>query len=278
VSRTLFVTGGHGFLGRRAVPAASAAGWEVVAATSGELDVCDAGAVRAAIDAVRPAAVVHLAFRRDERATIVGGSANVAEAADAAGARLVHLSTDVVFGGGDDVYVEASALDPVDDYGRAKADAEEVVRAACPSAAIVRTSLLYSADRDDPGRPVHDVEGALAGSGFAFFTDEIRCPAAAGDVAAAVLALAGPLREVRGPIHVVGPAAIDRHAFAALIARWLGRDGAPLTATTHAAAGVIRPGRLALDASLAASLGLHCRAPEEVLGAADRQRVRRRSS
>src|SRR4051794_9505451 len=185
VSETLFVTGGHGFLGRRTVSAGLAAGWDVVAPTSGELDVCDARAVHDAIAAARPATVVHLAFRRDDRTTIADGSANMAQATRAAGARLVHLSTDDVFGGGDDPYVEASPLGPVDDYGRAKAEAEEGGRAACPSAAIVRTSLLYAADRVDPGRPVHDVEGALAGSGFAFFTDEVRCPAAVDDVAAA---------------------------------------------------------------------------------------------
>jgi dTDP-4-dehydrorhamnose reductase len=273
VSGTLFVTGGGGFLGRRVVPTALSAGWQVVAPTSAELDVRDAHAVHAAIGRAGPAAVVHLAYRRDDRAAIVDASSNVAAAARRSGARLVHLSTDVVFGGAPRAYAESCPTDPVDAYGRAKTAAEEVVTALDPSAAIVRTSLLYAADRADPGRPVHDVEAALAGSAFAFFTDEVRCPAAVGDVAAALVALTGPRRDVSGPIHVAGPVALDRLELAVVIARWLGVHEPSLTATTHAALGIARPGRVVLDTTLANSLGLGCRAPQEVLSA-----IRRRSS
>jgi dTDP-4-dehydrorhamnose reductase len=278
VVETLLVTGGHGFLGRRVVARASAAGWHVVAPSSAVLDVRDAAGIVEAIDAHRPAAVVHLAYRRDERDTIVEGATNVGRAAHSIAARLVHLSTDVVFGGGPAAYRETTPLDPLDDYGRAKAEAERAVESAHPPTAIVRTSLLYSTDRDDPGRPVRDVEAALAGSPFAFFTDEVRCPAAVDDVAAAVVALAGPLREVEGPVHVAGPVAIDRHRLATLIARWLGHGDATLTAGTHAALGVTRPGRVVLDTTLAAGLGLRCRSPEEVLAPPSGRALRRRSS
>ncbi|MFN8123261.1 MAG: sugar nucleotide-binding protein [Thermoleophilia bacterium] len=93
----LLLTGGSGLLGR-AVRAA-AEGWRVVAPSHGELDVCDAGAVRAAVADAAPAAVVHCAYARDDRAVNVDGAGNVAGAAALAGARLVHMSTDVVFAG-----------------------------------------------------------------------------------------------------------------------------------------------------------------------------------
>ena len=57
-------------------------------------------------------------------------------AAAAAGARLVHVSTDVVFAGdAGRPYVEDDLPDPVTDYGRAKAAAEAAVLGAHPGAA-----------------------------------------------------------------------------------------------------------------------------------------------
>ena len=57
-----------------------------------------ADAVSAAIADIGPDAVVHLAYRQPDWVTNAEGSANVARACAATGARLVHLSTDVVFG------------------------------------------------------------------------------------------------------------------------------------------------------------------------------------
>ena len=78
-----------------------------------------------------PACVIHTAYARDGAgawATNVEGARNVATAAAAAGARLIHVSTDVVFGGdAGRPYVESDLPDPVTDYGRSKAAAEAAV-------------------------------------------------------------------------------------------------------------------------------------------------------
>jgi dTDP-4-dehydrorhamnose reductase len=257
----LFVTGGRGFLGRRVVSRAAAAGWEVVAPSSVELDVRDGAAVAAAIAAAHPRGVVHLAYRAVEADTIVDGSTNVARASSAAGARLVHLSTDVVFAGRDQPYVERDLPDPVFAYGRAKAAAEVAVAAADPRAVIVRTSLLYSDQPDDLATCQTDVTDP----GFAFFVDEHRSPACVDDVAAAVVALAGPLADVVGPLHVAGPEAWSRDRFAAHVARWLRLDVSRLRTARRADLGLVRPGRVVLDVSLAEGLGLRCRPVGEVL-------------
>jgi dTDP-4-dehydrorhamnose reductase len=74
--------------------------------------------------------------------TNVVSAVNVAAAARAFGARLVHLSSDLVFSGdGDGGYVETDAVDPVTVYGRTMAEAEQVVLHTDPSAAILRISL-----------------------------------------------------------------------------------------------------------------------------------------
>ena len=69
----------------------------------------------------------------------------IAEAAAAAGAGLIHLSTDYVFDGtSDGPYSEGAATNPLGVYGRSKLAGEATVRAAYPAATIVRTAWVYS--------------------------------------------------------------------------------------------------------------------------------------
>jgi dTDP-4-dehydrorhamnose reductase len=264
------VTGGAGYLGRHVVTEAARWGWTVVAPSSTECDVRDRAGVMAAVTAARPDAIAHLAYRRDEPDTIVDGSRHVAEAAARGSTRLVHLSTDVVFGGRQDPYAESDVPDPITDYGRHKLAAERAVADAHPHAVLVRTSLLYG---DVDLSPVqHDVVDALGGRReMAFFTDEVRCPAHVADVARAVLALAARA-DVPGPLHVAGPRPLSRAAFAALTATLLGLDATALPTTTIAASGQVRPANVVLDCSTAAGLGLAVRDPAAAL------RFRRRSS
>jgi dTDP-4-dehydrorhamnose reductase len=116
--------------------------------------VRDAGAVRSTLARLRPDVVIHTAYRQDgpdAHEITVAGAEHVARAARAAGARLVHLSTDVVFDGRKGApYVEDDPPSPVTRYGRDKAEAEERVLAAHPDALVVRTSLIYGG----PGAPV----------------------------------------------------------------------------------------------------------------------------
>ena len=139
----MLVTGGSGFLGRHVVRQATAAEWDVIAPSSRSMDITDHSATMMTITGSKPDAVVHLAYRRDDRPVIVDGTRLVAEAAAAARARLVHISTDVVFAGRPLAYAEADEPDPIIEYGRDKADAERAAAAAVPDAAIIRTSLLY---------------------------------------------------------------------------------------------------------------------------------------
>ena len=260
----MYVTGGAGFLGRHLL-AAMPRGWDIIAPPSGSVDIRSAAAVVADIREWRPQAVVHLAYRRDDRAAIVVGSANVALAAAAVRARLVHLSTDVVFAGRRRPYVESDRTDAVIDYGRWKADAERQVADAHPTAVLVRTSLIYGTDT--LARIQHDVAAAATGqNAMAFFTDELRCPVHAADLASAVARLAAR-PEVTGPLHVAGPDAIDRFSFATRMARWMGHEPAKLRSSTIAESGLSRPATVVLDTSLATELGYRCRSIDEALAA-----------
>ena len=261
----MFVTGGAGFVGRHLVERAAVADWQVVAPPSATVDITRADVVARAIENWRPQAVVHLAYRKDDPVNIVGGSRNVARAAAAVGARLIHLSTDVVFGGRPAPYTEDDTPSPITDYGRWKAEAEAAVTDVHPGAVLVRTSLVYGTTY--AGHVERDVEAVLAGrSSMAFFTDEVRCPVHADDLATAIVQLAAR-PDVRGPLHVAGPEALDRAAFARLVARRLGVGAAAdrLPTASLAAAGLARPGTVVLDSGRAAALGIRCRAASDVL-------------
>ena len=256
----LFVTGGSGFLGSALIAVALEEGWQVAAPSSSALDIRDREAVIATIAEVEPTAVVHLAYRKGDRTIIVDGSRHVAEAATASGSRLIHMSTDVVFRGRPEPYVEADEPDPAIDYGRSKFEAEQAVSAAFPTATIVRTSLLYGTARLAPLQI--DVRRAL-GIGpdhqpMAFFTDEYRCPAHVNDVATALVALAG-IPDTPRLVHVAGPERVSRADFARRTAQWLGLSTDNLVTSTIAEAGLTRPANVVLDTTKAQRLGLACR-------------------
>src|SRR5947208_959870 len=136
----ILVTGATGYLGRelmaRAGGGAFGAGFSQAADL--QLDVRDMAAVDAAVRNVSPQAIIHTAYLQDGPeawAINVDGAANVASAAAAVGARLVHLSTDVVFDGASrTAYTETDTPNPVTAYGRTKAAAEELVRERYPDA------------------------------------------------------------------------------------------------------------------------------------------------
>lgn len=174
------------------------------------------GQVLDLLDSLRPAAVVHTAYVQQGPGAwdvTAAGSGVVAVATRAVGARLVHLSTDVVFDGrAGRPYTEDDPVSPLTEYGRAKAVAERLVAEADPTAVLVRTSLIYGG----PGRPPSQHEHAATDPDATFFTDELRCPVQVDDLAAALLELC--CSDVAGPLHVAGPDPVSRWEFAGLVA------------------------------------------------------------
>jgi dTDP-4-dehydrorhamnose reductase len=262
VSGTLLVTGGTGYLGTELLR--RAAGQRLAATHLASepqpapdvdwlrLDVRDTAAVRAALGRLRPAAVIHTAYRQKgegARATNVGGAAAVASAAATVGARLVHVSTDVLFDGSKrGAYTEEDLPAPITDYGRTKAEAERAVLAAHAGALVVRTSLIYGGRA--PSR--HErlaCEAARGRADVTFFEDELRSPVVVADLAAALLELAD--RDERGILHVAGPDTVSRYDFAVLLAKAHGLSGERIRRGSLAASGLERPANCALDSSRA---------------------------
>lgn len=263
----MLVTGATGFLGKHLVNGSATDHWEIIAPPSRSMDIRHRDNTVETIREWKPSVVVHLAYRKGDRQTIVDGSRHVAEGATAAKAHLVHMSTDVVFGGRSTPYTELDDPFPIIPYGQDKLDAERAVVAAHGSALLVRTSLLYGTDRPSP--PQLDLAAALrspaARRGMAFFTDEFRCPAHAADVAAAVAQLAGQ-PDISGPLHVAGPERVSRAQLASLMAHHLGTTSSMIPTSTIADSGQVRPANVVLDVSKAAQLGITCRPVSSVLG------------
>jgi dTDP-4-dehydrorhamnose reductase len=261
VSGSLLITGASGYLGRRLLGLALAdPGWERVVGTvhrtplaSGEslpMDLADPRSVQAGLDQLRPAAIIHAAAVTPARGPIsdrdfwpsnVAGSAAIAAWAASQGARLVHVSSDAIWGGREAAYTEQDVPAPITPYGASKAAGEAVVQALDPAAAIARTSLIYGCDPPDPNTimALELLDGQRSG---ALFTDEFRCPVYVDDLARALLELAG--NSAAGVFHLVGPRIMSRYELGAALVRWHGRDPGPLPAGTTSASGLRRPSRV----------------------------------
>lgn len=72
------------------------------------------------------------------------GAQNIAIAADIIGAKLIHLSSDYVFGGEKSTpYDESDQINPINAYGKTKFLGEEAIQMCCKKYFILRTSWLY---------------------------------------------------------------------------------------------------------------------------------------
>ncbi len=202
----LVVTGGTGYLGSELVRRSGARGL-----STRDLDIRDENAVAAALHDAD--AVIHTAYRQEPAGEAwevnVEGARNVARATR--DTRLVHISTDIVFGGLlGRPYLEDDPPSPVTEYGRSKAAAEEAVGSEHPEALIVRTSLIYG------GAQPSKHEQAAHDATLTFYEDELRNPVHVADLVDALLELVAT--ELAGPLHVAGADAVSRCEFARLIA------------------------------------------------------------
>ncbi len=273
----VLVTGGGGLLGGallRSAPPEVELHCTVRRAPAGAgavhgVELTDADAVAHAWAAVRPDVVIHTAFdtaagEREVRAA----HDNVARACREVGAALVHVSTDALLDGESAPYDERAGPAPVHEYGRLKALAEAVVRAECPDAAVVRTSLLLRADPPDR-TTAWAVDSLRRGEPVRLFTDELRCPIAADDLAAQLWELAAlPPGERAGVWNLVGPEALSRYALGLLVAARYGLDPRGIVPAPSAASPAPRPRDLRLTTARAdAALRTRARGASEVMAA-----------
>lgn len=238
-----------------------------------EIDLAEPGAAARAIAARRPDLVINAAaFTAVDRAEDEPALAwrinaeapgEIAAAACAAGAGLIHLSTDYVFDGRAVApYDEAAAPAPLNAYGRSKLAGEQAVAAANPRHWIVRTSWVVSPFGDNFVRTMCRL--ARERREIRVVDDQFGRPTSAAALAEALLALAARFAEAEpGLYHLAGGGEPVSWAGLARFIMDVRRDllGNASTivpiATADYPAKAERPRRAVLDCSkAAATLGL----------------------
>ncbi|MBN1221321.1 MAG: sugar nucleotide-binding protein [Anaerolineae bacterium] len=232
-AKTLLISGGSGYLGRRLCARAietfdvyttySTHPGQVQAGEPLPLRLLDRERVLRLITDLAPDTIIHTAAINpgsDEALMMqvnADGSCYVAEAALAVGARLVHVSTDVVHNGRHAPYRDDAPPSPLNTYGRSKAAAEAAVARVNPQAAMVRTSLIYGLEEMDRGTAGF-VERLKNGQPLVLFNDVIRQPVWVETLSEALLKLTGV--EFGGILNVGGRQALTREEFAHRMLAW----------------------------------------------------------
>lgn len=262
----VLVTGANGLLGGYLVAELARRGVSTVACAGpsvpGGVDLTHAARASELVLSARPRLVIHAAAlasvadcaRQPERAEAVNvtGAAHVADACREAGARLVHVSTDLVFDGEGAPYDEVALASPSSVYGRTKLAAERAVASRAPEHLIVRTALLFGPTRS-ARRGFFDQQMAAMRAGaprMRLFDDEWRTPLSLRAAAEALVAMGGEV-DLRGVIHLGGPERISRYAMGERLARCVGVEPSEVfeRASRVGVGGEPRPRDVSLDAS-----------------------------
>lgn len=230
--RTVLITGAGGQLGQACQADFELAGWRAVAADHAALDIADRDQVREALHGLRPDAVVNAAAYTDvdgcetnaDHAFRINalGPRHLAEACDATGVHLCHVSTDYVFDGTKpSPYTEWDRPNPASIYGQSKYGGEQEVLSAGIGATVARTAwvcgpvghnLLLTVLRlaADPDRPL------------AFVDDQRGCPTFTTDLAVALRRLVTDRRP--GLFHATNQGATSWFGFVREVLAAAGQD------------------------------------------------------
>ena len=151
----ILITGANGMLAKE-VKEKFEKGNEVILTDVAELDITNEKAVFDFITELKPEYIINCAAytavdKAEENYELADkingdGPTNLAKAAKAAGAKLVHISTDYVFGGDLDIskdYKEGDSKAPVTAYGKTKLHGEQGIENSMEEYYIFRTAWLY---------------------------------------------------------------------------------------------------------------------------------------
>lgn len=263
----IVITGANGQVGRRLTAEAARLGYDVVALGSAQWDITDPTAGEGIVEpgdmVVNCAAytAVDDAEADPDAANAVNalGAGNVARTCARAGSRLIHISTDYVFGGHFDgaprPYDVDDEVQPLSVYGQSKLAGERAVHAELPDAQVVRTAWVYTGVGSDF---VANIAKRAADEGpIDVVADQVGSPTFVGDLVGALLQIVGggitvPL------LHAANVGEVSRCEQARAVFAGVGADPdrvRPVT-TDRYPRPAPRPGYSALSSRLSAAAGL----------------------
>jgi len=223
-----------------------------------ELDLAgDPGCIGGVVASVKPDIIVHAAAVTDpdlcehdvKTAFRVNFEATheLALAAAQRGARLVYLSTDLVFDGRRGNYSESDQPRPLSVYGMSKLRGEEGALTACPGALVARSTLIYGFGSPSSKTFLSKLlEVFCDGRRMQLFTDQRRNPILVEDLAEAIVCALK--KDLTGIYHVGGSECASRYDFGKVVCRVFGFDEDLLVPVTMEDA--VFPARRPQDATL----------------------------
>lgn len=227
----ILVTGSNGQLGNemRRVATELCAGHEFIFTDVAELDITDATAVMTAASGV--GAIVNCAAYtnvdaaedNEDTAYLINATAvaNLAAAAKAEGALLIHVSTDYVFGGeGNTPRTEDLSTNPLGAYGRTKLAGEQAIIDSGCRHVIIRTAWLYSVHGKNFVKTMLGLMEKLPMLRVVF--DQVGSPTYAGDLADAIGIIINTPAPTEGTYHYSNEGVCSWYDFAVAIGQLAG--------------------------------------------------------
>jgi dTDP-4-dehydrorhamnose reductase len=230
VNKTSLVIGASGQIGEHCLNALRASGESHAAGTYRQhhreglvqLDITDARGVNDLVAQLRPkiiylaACVANVDYCETHPdvayQTNVRGVANVVQAANQAGCKLVYLSSEYIFDGHSGPYDERAATNPLSVYGWQKLAAEHYIAAFAEHWLIIRTTVVYSWESQGKNFVYRLRSSLLDGKTINVPCDQISSPTYAPDLVDAILQLTA--QDARGVFNVAGPRVVNRFDFA----------------------------------------------------------------
>lgn len=225
------ITGAGGQLGKTLTGLLQEYEIEVDSFSRESLDISDLSEVKAVIKRSRPDILINCAAWTDvdgaESNTEAAIKANatgagfLAKESNASGVRLIHISTDFVFGADNkEIYSEDDPHCPVNFYGASKALGENLISLENPEAVILRASWLYSPHgKNFPKAIIRKL--ITDESTFEVVSDQIGQPTSCLSLSRTILNIA-QIPDVKGLIHGSSSGFVSRFEFAQSIASTLG--------------------------------------------------------
>jgi dTDP-4-dehydrorhamnose reductase len=156
-------------------------------------------------------------------------------------ARLVHLSSDLVYSGeGSGGYLETDPPDPVSMYGKTMAQAETVVSQIDPTAAILRISLPMGPSFNRHAGAIDWIDSRFrAGRPATLYFDEVRSATYCDDLNVVFEFFLGNTES--GLYHLGGPRAVTLNQIGQIVNKVGGYDSSLLRGCPRIEAGPIPP-------------------------------------
>jgi dTDP-4-dehydrorhamnose reductase len=200
----ILVIGSGGQLGKDMVIHLKKNSYNVIETDFPEIDISKIDSVSGVIKQARPDTVINCAAftsvddceTKQETAFAINatGPQNIAKCCNDIGAKCIHISTDYVFDGKNNIpYIESDATNPATVYGKSKLEGEKLVVQATDNYQIYRIAWLYGLYGNNFVRTIlkHAPKKAANNEAFRVVNDQIGTPTSTVEVCRQIIAMLG---------------------------------------------------------------------------------------